>query len=386
MNVERGSVQPAPEMPAGMSDSQAESKIMGLLNPKVKEDPKPSRRPNYDEMGDDDRRGVDEELERDERVNRRLNGDDVEPEDDQKPRRKAKDEAEDINDEPDAGDDDTEDDDADDPLDLETLSLSDEAPPKKVKLKDTEVEFNGKKYTVPAALVEGAMLREDYDKQHGVLKQRTAVFAKREALLSVDLAIASELAPATSMLNTMKAQLKQQAQALQSIDAGANVAAYVQHKQSLDRLQGQIAEMESAINERKGVLSQKRTDELKSLGQACERYLKATLPAWDASVQAKVEAQMAAEGFTPEELANMVDPRIIKLAHDAAMLNALRARTTAVRKQIKEAAPVVRPTGRPSATASAKAQSVKLRDRVKSTGRTSDAETALTNILRRARS
>lgn len=363
--------------PVGLNDRQAESRIADLLNPKAKPGTNSRRSsPGYDDLPDDERAAADERIEREDRRRRAAideddDGDD-EPRESQTLRAKREADREaDRGAEPAAEKD-----------DLPT-SLVDDEPAGDDDFEEIDYTTDsGKTYKIPKAIVDGVMRQDDYSKKTEQVKSHAAVLAQRQQALELDTAIFGELGPAIQQADALRAALKQAK--LQKIDPASNLTAYLQHDNHVRSLTDTLNELESAVAHRRNELANERKALHNNLRAAAQNYLKSRVARWDEAVQSKVNEHLLTEGFSQEELGFVFDPRILKLAHDAALYQRIAEKRTQVRRQVQKAAPVVRPQARPAGS-SERQQLVKQVERARRTGRASDAENAVSALLRRAR-
>src|SRR5690606_17620776 len=113
----------------------------------------------------------------------------------------------------------------------------------------------------------------------------------------------------------------------------------------LDTARQRLAQ--SAAERRTELASQKQAL-VGALQDAADKMLAKALPKWNGKVKQAVVQRLAESGYTPQEIGVMYDPRLLHLAHDAAMYHSIVARKNATRRQVQAAPPVVRPQGRPS--------------------------------------
>jgi hypothetical protein len=93
--------------------------------------------------------------------------------------------------------------------------------------------------------------------------------------------------------------------------------------------------------------------------------------------QAKLAESGKGYGFSDQELAALIDPRYVKVLHDAHQWRALQAGKTTVQKKVLTAKPVSAPSAR---TAQSSAQNTKMADaraRLRKSGTSADAEALL---------
>ena len=123
------------------------------------------------------------------------------------------------------------------------------------------------------------------------------------------------------------------------------------------RLQREMRELQSAKEQIGHSIAQKhqasqlaQQQELAKLAQEGEQVLAREIKGWGAETKAKLAEFAISRGFTEQALANVYDPKVVRLLHDAMTLHQLRESAKAKAKPAPQPAPVTRLNG-PKATA-----------------------------------
>ena len=243
---------------------------------------------------------------------------------------------------------------------------------------------NGKVYAVPKALVDGAMRQDHFTKATTEVAAERRYNAALRQNLETDGAINAELAPAVSQIQQLGEHIKQLS--LQKNQPTTTMEQFIQYTRQIDSLTDTLNEYRGAVDSRRTELSAQKQAVVAALQGAADDYLSKTLPKWNPPVKAAVFQHFLDSGFTHDEVNLMYDPRVIKMAHDAALLKKLQSKRQATVRQVQQAAPVVRPTGRAS-NASTEAQQVgRLKAQAQRSGKETDAVSALDRLLKNSRS
>lgn len=109
-----------------------------------------------------------------------------------------------------------------------------------------------------------------------------------------------------------------------------NPAAYLRHKDAYDADQARIAAAKKAVEDKVAELNAQRVERLKEYGAAAAVEIQRRIPALaDPKKQAPLLASMVdtakAYGYTEQEIASALDPRMFHLMHDAMMYRGVKS-------------------------------------------------------------
>lgn len=110
------------------------------------------------------------------------------------------------------------------------------------------------------------------------------------------------------------------------------------------------------------------------------RQLVKDIPDWNAEKQGKVTETGKHYGFTDRELANVYDPRMVRVLHDAMLYRQLQQAKPTVDKKVANKPPVVKPGGK-DAKSAARSQDAELRAKLRSSGRDEYAAKLIERML-----
>lgn len=203
---------------------------------------------------------------------------------------------------------------------------------------DEEVEMT------PEEMQKSVMLERDY-------RRKTTELARQREQLQTEISkgLEQERAQYLQNLEVVKnAFLKSLAPEFESVDlnklADEDPAQYVKVTNRL----GQVQKIWQAIQEEQAKVTQQLQAEhqqamQKAVIEARETLQKA-IPTWSDELYENVlKTTVDSYGFKPEEVNVVVDPRIIRLMHDAAEYRKLKGQSSIVQKKVAQAPKVVKP-------------------------------------------
>jgi len=181
-----------------------------------------------------------------------------------------------------------------------------------------EIEFDGRKFRVPAALKGALMMQADYTRKTQEVAQHRQALEQREASLEQQ----AETLEASFHDRARLVLIDQTLASYDDLDWDAWEAEDPQGAQALLRQHIQLKEARAELagrlrqDEDEQVLIQQRTRA--ALAQEGHAVLSREIPGWGAELQAKLARAAQDEfGFTAGELSQVLDPRLIKLLHAA---------------------------------------------------------------------
>lgn len=203
-----------------------------------------------------------------------------------------------------------------------------------------EVEYEGKKYSVPPEL-KGAFLRQsDYTKKtQEVAAERAAALQERQQ--------AQQALQASQVYGDQFAALKQvdnQLQQLQKVDwqklAVEDPIRNLEYRTTVNELlrarDGMLGQLNAAHQQVMHGEAQRFSEEV-ARGQ---EVLTKDIPNWGPETQkALIDTAVNGYGYKADEIANLIDPRAVKVLHDAMLYRQMQDKKIAVDKQVRQAPP-----------------------------------------------
>lgn len=240
-----------------------------------------------------------------------------------------------------------------------------------------EVEYEGKAYKLPKELKDALLRQKDYtQKTQEVAEKRRAADQLAEQVKFQSEFQQAHFAKAVEVQG-LESQLQQYAQVDWAALAKEDPAQYLM----LDRQQRALQE---AANKGKAELQHlahdhaSKAQELRRQAQArCIEEVRKDIKDFGPDLLKSIDETGRAFGFSGEELAQVTDPRVVRVLHAAMQYQKLQGSKSLAEKKVVDAKPVqVRSAS--SATINQQAKTLNdARARLKSTGRPADAEALL---------
>ena len=148
---------------------------------------------------------------------------------------------------------------------------------------------------------------------------------------------------------------------------------YTQLKTTREQAMSEVQQKQQAFSSMQNQARAKQVE----LGQ---QVLAKEIPGWGPELAKTLVATGKEYGFDDKELANLTDPRAVKLLHDAAQWRKLQASKPAVDKKVATASPVIKPAAKESKNTD-QALVRNLRESVKKTGSRESAQKLIERML-----
>lgn len=152
---------------------------------------------------------------------------------------------------------------------------------------------------------------------------------------------------------------------------------YIQYQQ----LQNKRTQTLTEIQQKKQYLDQQAEIQNQSRLEKARTELLEAFPNWGADMAREIRESGKSYGFSDDELSTVVDPRMVKVLHEAAQYRKLQAQKGAVDKKVTGKPAVVKPGAKDSG-ASVKTKDNQLRQQLKKSGRYQDAAALIERTLK----
>ncbi|MBV8593345.1 MAG: hypothetical protein JOZ27_03475 [Caulobacteraceae bacterium] len=199
---------------------------------------------------------------------------------------------------------------------------------------DVEIEHEGQKYRVPAALRESFLRQADYTrKTQAVAEAARQVQAaqaefetERKATLEAMDAEIADRAKVQSLRETMKAWERVDWDRLENQDKENGTNETVSAMRKFSQLKDALAQAEASLTEKQAARVAKEQEAAKRQAEADEaedrkqlaegaRYLVSKIPDWATAGPQVAKFGQERFGFTPQEIAAVRDPRMLEVLH-----------------------------------------------------------------------
>jgi Asp-tRNA(Asn)/Glu-tRNA(Gln) amidotransferase A subunit family amidase len=180
---------------------------------------------------------------------------------------------------------------------------------------EEEVDVDGKKYRVPKALKGALMMQADYTRKTQELAElRRAAEAEKTRFQQANAEQVQALATVTALDQQLQQFDQINWQQLSDTDPVQAQKLWMQYTQLKDARQ-QVATRVQQMEQQRAFETQQEIVKRLEEGHA---VLKREIPNWGPDVAKQINEFAAKEyGFQPQELAQIVDPRIVKVLHNA---------------------------------------------------------------------
>lgn len=206
-----------------------------------------------------------------------------------------------------------------------------------------EIEIDGKQYQVPEALKKAFIQQADYTrKTQEVAEQRRLVDFQRQqvALAESERKFGELVRDELSQMSTLDAALKQ----YEALDwRNLSTDEMIRYKVEIDQLKERKANIERGVQQKHGQWQQEvQRAHAQLLQQGMEAVKKAIPNFNDATIQ-EIKDYALSEGYTPEEIGNILDPRQVKTLWEAAQYRKLRTQKAPTAQKLAQARPIGKP-------------------------------------------
>ncbi len=248
-----------------------------------------------------------------------------------------------------------------------------------------EIEVDGKVYTVPKELEPAFLKSKDYThKTQELAERRRAVDEREQFMAQVEQTRGAVFEKAVEMR-----AIEQQLDRFAKLDwqglADQGGSDYLKLDRAHRELQEQHArmhgEVQNLIAQQQGLSATERQQRLQRGNEELAREIKA----WSPELGRKLLDNGKQYGFTDAELAEVIDPRYVRVLHDAYQWRQLQSSKDQLKKKVEHVKPVTVKAARSAQTNQAAQQLDASRSRLKKTGNAKDAEEALFRIFDRNR-
>lgn len=242
-----------------------------------------------------------------------------------------------------------------------------------------EIEVDGQSYQVPEALKDKFMLQADYTRKTQEVAEQRKQVEQGWQQLQQQASLQQQNLAEYAQLMALDGQLQQ----YQTIDWNTlydtDPAEFVRIKET----RRDLIDHRNGLANKIGALQQKQqAEQQQSFARAVQegqQILQKDIPNWGDTL-AKTLNQYAMDklGFTAEELATIVDPRVVKGMHKAYLYDQLKAGKTVTDKKVANLPKVSKPGG-PAQKTIAQQNEATLRKNLKKSGSIDDAAALFLN-------
>lgn len=193
-----------------------------------------------------------------------------------------------------------------------------------------EIDYEGEKYKVPKVLKEAFLRQQDYTKKTQEVAEQRRAFEQQQAQEKESIQRQRQHIQDYAQIHALDMQIKQ----FEGVDWAKMIDADPVEAMKLDRQYRTLADMRQGIATRiQQVEAQEAFSQQQHVAKLIEEgreVLKREIPNWSEQTQKSVSEYAISFGFKPEEVAQVIDPRHVKVLHKAMLYDQMmkKAATT----------------------------------------------------------
>lgn len=266
------------------------------------------------------------------------------------------------------------------PAEVETQEAKpDEQEPTQQEPEVAEVEIDGETYQVPQKIKDRFIHHADYTRKTQELAEARRVVASQEQSLKLQQAFQQEVSQETTQLAAIRQQIEQ----YKKLDWGSmETEQLVRTKHQYDQLRDYEADLDKAVQGKRQAFEEKVGKLTQEAREAGLKYIQQKIKGFNDDKAKELLSYGVAEGYTQEELANVMDPRIVVTLWKARQWDQLQAGKPEITKRASQAAPVVKPGAAQKPTSHKQVLTKVIRESKDPKVKTRAAEEYFANILK----
>jgi len=247
---------------------------------------------------------------------------------------------------------------------------------------EVELEHAGRRYRVPKDLADSVLRQQDYSRKTETLARERELHAANVKRLEFERKAHAELAPMEFQAQNLRQQIDRLSG--DTPDPTVDPMGYLSRDKQIRDLRTALDQIQTSVTERRTALQREQTTAEADLQREFLATLARDIPNWGHQANVEITKVLIGEGFTPQQIAELRDPTIVKMAHKIARLSKLeKARDgIAAKKVAANAAPVVKPSASVNQAGASRTNIEKAKARVRATGDVRDASSAILALMR----
>lgn len=253
-----------------------------------------------------------------------------------------------------------------------------------------EVEFEGEVFRVPQKIKDGLLRQKDYTQKTQATAEEKRILAEERAAFQAQAAFQQQHFGKAVEAYTLQQQIQQFDKVDWSKLADENPAEAIKLHAQYTQLQSKFAGVKEEMQGLNGQFQQQMQETRQKAQAQCLQELKKDFPDLASAEKGQALLRQWNEtglsfGFTSQELAQIADPRMIRVLHAATQFKKLQGAKPLVEKKVSTAKPVQVQASRTGPSNQQTSQISELRARLAKTGKSSDAEALLAARFAKAR-
>lgn len=239
-----------------------------------------------------------------------------------------------------------------------------------------EFEFEGEVFKAPKKLKEGVLRQKDYTQKSQLVAEERRMLEERSKSLQAESEFKQQHFAKAVELHGLQQRVQQFSQLPWDELAQENPQEYLKLDRQYREAERSLQKVHGEVQGMVGQFEAQRRENLQKAQAQCLQELKKDIPV-TAELLKELDTTGQSFGFKPEELAGIVDPRHIRVLHAAMQWKKLQASKASVEKKVQTAKPVQVQAARTSQTTQQNAKEQELRNRMRKSGKSEDAEALL---------
>ena len=240
-----------------------------------------------------------------------------------------------------------------------------------------EVDYEGKAYKVPKELKEALLRQKDYTQKTQQVAELRRVTEERAEALKVEAEFTKANFEKVVQVHALGAQLQQFGQVDWARLAQEDPAQYLKLDRQQRDLQEAFNRVQADVQHAQSEFQGKTTQAKQKAQALCVEALKKDFKDFGPDLLNKLDETGKSFGFSGEELASIVDPRMVRVLHAAMQYKKLQGSKSLVDKKVQDAKPVQVKAARSAQTSQANSQIQTAKEQMRKTGKSSDVESFL---------
>jgi len=196
-----------------------------------------------------------------------------------------------------------------------------------------DVEWEGEQYRLPKKLKEGLLRQSDYTKKtQDLARQREAIDLQLQGLKrdQLERAFMDDIKDETKRFHRASAEIEQ----YEALDwTQLDTEQMLRARTKLDQLQREQGKAAQAIEGKRGEFVKKQEQLMSELVHKGQEVLRSRISGWNESLAKSVQDYAIGEGYSPEEVRSIIEPRYVQTLWKAQQYDKLvanKAKVTAI--------------------------------------------------------
>jgi hypothetical protein len=203
-----------------------------------------------------------------------------------------------------------------------------------------EVAVDGKTYRVPRELKDAVLRHADYTRKTQEIAERARALDAQSQVLQVQQAFQQEASQDFATLSQLDAALA----AYQKVDfTQLDTDSMMKMRMQIDQLKDAREKAVQALTQKQQFFQHQREQAVAAMRDSGQKVLQQAIPDWGPETSKSLIEYGVTEGYRQDELASILDPRMVKTLWKAAQWDKLQKGKPDATKRANNAPPVLKP-------------------------------------------